>query len=82
MDRTVVAEAVCEAEGVAMSKRNALYWRRIGVQALIDTIPDYAEGNAARLTAEYDHADGSYEFSDGGEHYRIEVRVFELKEGE
>jgi len=80
MDRTVVAKAVCEAKGVAMSKRNALYWRRIGVQALIDTIPDYAEGATTRLTAECDHVGGSYEFSDGGERYLIEVRVFELKE--
>lgn len=65
-----------------MSKRNALYWRRVGVQALIDTIPDYTDSATTRLTAEYDHVDGSYEFSDSGEQYRIEVRVFELKEDE
>lgn len=63
-----------------MTKRNALYWKQIAVQALIDTIPDYAESPTTRLTAEYDHAGGSYEFSDGGERYLIEVRVFELKE--
>ena len=63
-----------------MTKSNALYWRRVAVQALVDTIPDYQMATLGNY--DYDHEAGSFDLYEDGQHFRFEVKVFDLGDDE
>lgn len=62
-----------------MSKRNALYWRGY----VIDAVEDWVTQEAGPLVYGLSRDPSGLNFAvEGDSAYRIEVRVFELKEGE
>lgn len=62
-----------------MSKWNALYWRRIAVCGVADAIAEDGGGGVYDLSSDERGVDFTVE---GDSAYRVEVRVFELKERE
>lgn len=60
-----------------MSKWNALYWQRIAVRGVADAVMEDSDG----LVYDFSSDERGVDFSvEGDSAYRIEVRVFELKD--
>lgn len=62
-----------------MSKWNALYWRDVAIDVVLDAIAEDGGGLVYGLSRDRSGINFAVE---GDAAYRIEVRVFELKEAE